>query len=319
MLIYTTAALACGFMVDLLFGDPQGWPHLVRAMGAWISRLERLLYPLAQKRRAGVYLVLLTVLPAFFLPLFLLWCAFQLSPWLYFGLETLFCWQLLATRSLQQESGRVFNALQRGDLAAARLALSMIVGRDTEQLDAAGISRAAVETVAENTCDGVVAPLFYLALGGVPLACLYKAVNTMDSMVGYRNARYLDFGRCAARLDDVLNWLPARLSALLIICAAALSRMDVAGAWRIWRRDRHKHASPNSAQSEAAMAGALGLRLAGDASYFGVIHHKPWIGDALRQIVPQDIRCAHQLLYLAALLMLVLVLLSRGVMLLATI
>jgi adenosylcobinamide-phosphate synthase len=204
---------------------------------------------------------------------------------------------------------RVYERLKAEDLAGARWAVSRIVGRDTAGLDAGGVARAAVETVAENTADGVIAPLWYLALGGAALGCFYKAVNTMDSMVGYKNEKYLHFGRTAARLDDVLGFLPARLSALLLIAAAALLGFDAANAARVWRRDRRKHDSPNSAQSEAACAGALGLRLGGPAFYAGRLEDKPAIGDALRPsgIEAEDIVRANRLLYAAAFLMFVIV------------
>jgi adenosylcobinamide-phosphate synthase len=205
----------------------------------------------------------------------------------------------------------VYEALRTGTLADARKAVSMIVGRDTDVLDEAGVTRAAVETVAENTSDGEVAPLFYIMLLGPLGGCLYKAVNTMDSMVGYRNRRYEHFGTCAARLDDVMNYIPARLSALLMIAGTALCGMDAGNARRIWKRDRRKHASPNSAQTEAVMAGALRVRLAGDAQYFGEIHRKPYIGDDIRPIEAEDIRRSHRLLYLTSALMFALAVLGR--------
>ncbi|MBQ8078735.1 MAG: cobalamin biosynthesis protein CobD, partial [Oscillospiraceae bacterium] len=185
-------------------------------------------------------------------------------------------------------------------------AVSMIVGRDTAVLDEAGILRAAVETVAENTSDGVTAPLFYMAFGGAVGGLFYKAANTMDSMIGYRNETYAEIGRFTARLDDVLNYLPSRLTALLMIAACPCLGFDARQAWRIWRRDRRCHASPNSAQTESACAGALHLRLAGDAQYFGQVHHKPYIGDDDRPIEPEDIRRANRLMYAASGMMLLL-------------
>ena len=190
----------------------------------------------------------------------------------------------------------------------------MIVGRDTDALDAAGVTRAAVETVAENASDGVAAPLFYTLLGGAALGCLYKAANTMDSMVGYKNERYLDFGRAAARLDDALNFIPARLCAWVMIFAAWLCGMDAGNALRIYRRDKRSHASPNSAHTEAVMAGALRVRLAGDAYYFGKLCKKPYIGDAQRPIEEADILRAHKLLYVTAYLLLMLALAFRGIL-----
>ena len=203
---------------------------------------------------------------------------------------------------LAQESTNVYRQLEKDDLPAARKAVSRIVGRDTEKLTREGVTKAAVETVAENASDGVIAPLFYMMLGGAPLALTYKAVNTMDSMVGYKNEKYLNFGRAAAKLDDAANYLPSRIAALLWIAAAALTGNDAKGAWRIWRRDRRNHASPNSAQTESACAGALGVQLAGPATYFGEYYDKPTIGDAARAIEPKDILRANRMMRVASVL-----------------
>ena len=220
--------------------------------------------------------------------------------------ESVLCYYLLAARCLQKESTKVQRALAAGDIPAARSAVSMIVGRDTAVLDGAGITRAAVETVAENTTDGVTAPLLSMALGGAITGFFYKACNTMDSMIGYRNERYADLGRFAAKLDDVLGYLPSRLTALVMIAVSPLAGLSAKRAWRIWRRDVRKHASPNSAQTESACAGALGVRLAGDAWYFGQLCRKPFIGDDLRPIEPQDIARANVLMYLTSSAVLVL-------------
>ena len=311
MLAYDAAALALGFALDLLLGDPHGWPHLVRGYGALITWLEKLLYPMKNKRLAGGILTAAVALTGAVAPAALLYFAWRLSPWCYLALGAVLNWQCLAARSLQRESLPVYRALQGGSLERARAAVSRIVGRDTAALDEAGVARAAVETVAENTSDGEVAPLFFMMLLGPAGGCLYKAVNTMDSMIGYRNERYLDFGRCAARLDDVCNYLPARLAAVLMIAAAKICGMDAKNAARIWRRDRRRHASPNSAQTEAVMAGALNVRLAGDAWYFGQKHEKPYIGDDLRPIEAEDIRRSHRLLWGTSWLMLALVLAER--------
>ena len=306
-----TAALLLGFGLDLLLGDPHGWPHLVRWFGAVIARLEKWFYPLGSKRLGGVLLVIGTILIGAGVPAAVLYGAWRLNRWVYLALATVLVWQCLAAKSLRDESLRVYDALKTGTLADARRAVSMIVGRDTEVLDEAGVTRAAVETVAENTSDGEVAPLFWMMLLGPLGGCFYKAVNTMDSMVGYRNERYERFGTCAARLDDVMNYIPARLSALLMIAGSGLCGLDAKSAWRIWRRDRRNHASPNSAQTEAVMAGALNVRLAGDAQYFGVVHKKPTIGDDIRPIEVEDIRRSHRLLYVTSALMLVLALVER--------
>ena len=312
LLICSTLALCVGFLLDLLIGDPQKWPHIVRGMGLLIKGLERALYPLQNKRWGGILLSLIALFVCTAIPTALLYFAFQASPWLYFALEALLVWQCLATRSLWVESNKVYTALNDHDIGKARLALSMIVGRDTGSLNEADIARATVETVAENISDGIVAPLFYIMLGGAAAGCMYKAVNTLDSMIGYKNERYLDFGRFAAKLDDALNFIPSRLAALLMIVAARLCHMDAKGAYRIWRRDRRNHASPNSAQTEAVMAGALGIRLTGDAYYSGKLYEKPTIGDDQRPIIATDICHSHKLLVVTALFMLLLTVLLRG-------
>ena len=304
-------ALAIGFALDLVVGDPHWLPHPIRLVGRLISGLERILrrvFPATPKgeRAAGVVLVVLVCTISTACAIALLVLCGMASPWLALAVESIMCYQMLATKALKDESMKVYDALAAGDLAAARSAVSMIVGRDVERLDAAGVTRAAVETVAENASDGVVAPLLFMAVGGAPLGVFYKAVNTMDSMVGYRNEKYRYFGTAAARFDDVLNFVPARLSGVLMVCAASITRLDAKGAWRIFLRDRRKHASPNSAHTEAACAGALDIALAGDAWYFGKLVEKPTIGDALRPVEAADIVRANRLLYATASLSLVL-------------
>lgn len=217
-------------------------------------------------------------------------------------------------RDLKKESKNVYETLTGDTIENARLAVSRIVGRDTQSLSVEGVTKAAVETVAENFSDGVVAPMVYLLLGGAPLALCYKAINTMDSMVGYKNTQYLYFGRAAAKLDDIANYLPSRIAALLWVAAAALTGNDARNAWRIWRRDRRNHASPNSAQTESACAGALNVQLAGPAYYFGEYYKKPTIGDAVRPIEPEDIRRANRMMYAESLLALALGLVIRGIL-----
>ncbi|MDR2394550.1 MAG: adenosylcobinamide-phosphate synthase CbiB [Treponema sp.] len=296
--LYSTVALGLGFMLDLIFGDPQGFPHIVRLFGFLISTLERLLWnEKGNNRLNGLVFTLLVLFLCSGIPFLLLFFAYRFHPVLGFFTETFFCYQCISVKDLRVESERVYNALKAGDLEGARFAVSRIVGRDTERLDEAGVTRATVETVAENTSDGVGAPLFYMALGGGAAACFYKAANTMDSMVGYKNNRYIHFGCAAARLDDVLNFLPSRLSALAMIAAAFMVRYDGKGAFRIWRRDRRKHPSPNAAQTEAACAGALGLRLSGPAYYHGVCEGKPEIGDPIHRIEEKDIKRSITLLY----------------------
>lgn len=304
-------AALCGFVIDLLLGDPAWMPHPVVFMGRCISALEKLLrriFPKTPKGELAGGVILAAVLPLGTLAFtgLCVWGLGLVHPVLGFALQVLWCWQALAAKGLRQESENVRRALDTGTLDDARKAVSRIVGRDTAALSREGVIRAAVETVAENFSDGVVAPLFWMLIGGAPLALAYKAVNTMDSMVGYKNDRYLYFGRAAAKLDDAANWLPSRLAALLLVAAAPLTGQNAKRAFAIWRRDRRKHASPNSAQTESAMAGALGVRLAGPASYFGKVHQKPWIGEDTRPIEPQDITRAGRMLYAGSALALVL-------------
>ena len=302
-------ALLIGFGIDLIVGDPHGLPHPVVGIGKLISLLERrfrALFPRTARGEmfAGACIWLCTVLVSAGLPVLILYGAQRVSVYLRLVLESVMCWQVLAVRSLREESMRVYAALQTGSLSAAQQAVSMIVGRDTARLDAAGVTRAAVETVAENTSDGVIAPLLYLALGGAPLGFFYKAVNTMDSMLGYKNDKYMYFGRFAARLDDVVNFIPARISAYLMIAAAFIGgrQFDGKNAYRIFKRDRFNHASPNSAQTESVCAGALRVQLAGDAVYFGKLVKKKYIGDGLREIEYEDIKRANRLMYITAFL-----------------
>jgi len=301
------AAILCGFFLDLLLADPAWMPHPVVWMGRCITALERALrrrLPHTQKGELWGGAALAFCLPAGTL-LFsgaVCFAARTVHPALGFAVQTLWCWQALAVRGLAKESKNVWRCLTANDLPAARAAVARIVGRDTQNLSAEGVTKAAVETVAENFSDGVLAPLFYLLLGGAPLGLCYKAVNTMDSMVGYKNERYLYFGRAAAKLDDAANYLPSRLAALFFIAAAALTGQNAKNAWRIWRRDRRRHASPNSAQTESACAGALGVQLAGPATYFGQLYDKPTIGDPLRPVEPDDILRANRMLYAASVL-----------------
>ena len=298
-------ALLIGFCLDLLLGDPHWAPHPVRAIGALIAGLEKLLRKMLPKSPAGeltggVALVLLTLAIPTGLTVLLLWACNLVSPWLALAVESLLSYQLLATKSLAAESRKVYDALKTGDLDKARYAVSMIVGRDTASLDEAGVARAAVETVAENASDGGIAPLIFLAIGGAPLGMFYKAANTMDSMVGYKNDQYLYFGRAAAKFDDILNLIPARVAGVLMCLGGAAAGYDGKNAWRIFIRDRKNHKSPNSAHTEAACAGALQLRLAGPNYYFGQLVDKPYIGDDQRPIEPLDILRSGRILYATA-------------------
>ena len=297
----TVWAVLGGFVLDALFGDPAWLPHPVVYMGKAISKLEKFLRPRLSKTPQGELLG--GAIVAFCLPVgtFLLtglvcWGAARLHPLLGLAVQMFWCGQALAARGLVQESTNVYKELKKPDLPGARKAVSRIVGRDTAELTAEGVTKAAVETVAENASDGVIAPLLYMLIGGAPLALTYKAINTMDSMLGYKNEKYLYFGRVPAKLDDVANYIPSRLAGLLWVAAAAFTHNDAKGAWKIWRRDRRTHASPNSAQTESACAGALGVQLAGPAYYFGEYYAKPTIGDALRPIEPEDILRANRMM-----------------------
>lgn len=308
-MVQSLAALIIGSILDFILGDPRGLWHPVQGIGWVISRLERILrriFPSGKTRErwAGGLLVILTLLISVGLPALLLFLLSSIHPLLSFLLSCIFCWQMLAAKSLRVESMKVQEALEQEGLEAGRRAVSMIVGRDTRDLTEEGVIKAAVETVAENTSDGVTAPLFYMILAGPLGGIAYKAVNTMDSMVGYKNETYQYFGTCAARLDDAANFIPARLSALFMIAAAFLAGYDGKNAWRIFKRDRKKHKSPNAAHTEAVMAGALNVRLAGDAWYFGKLFKKPFIGDDIRPVERQDIARACRLEYATALLQL---------------
>lgn len=310
MILYHMLSFFAGFVLDLMLGDPYWLPHPVRTIGKLIAKLEAGL--LRQKdgtartrdeeRRAGRILVIMVLILTGGISFLILCIAYILHPALGIVTESLMSYQILAAKCLKQESMKVYSRLKEQDLPGARKAVSMIVGRDTDILDDTGVAKAAIETVAENLSDGVIAPMLYLAVLGPVLGLLYKAVNTMDSMVGYKNEKYLYFGRAAAKLDDAVNYAPARLSAALMIAAAFLAGKDFdeRRALMIYKRDRYKHASPNSAQTEAVMAGALGIRIAGDASYFGEIVKKPYIGDEVRAVEYEDIVRANKLLYLSA-------------------
>ena len=312
---YHIIAFIAGFVLDLLIGDPHFIPHPVRLIGSLISFLDKRLnsdvkYNSSEneanltKYKRGVLLVFTVIFVTFAVSVIILVAAYSIN--LYAGViaEAVMTWQILATKCLRVESMRVYDALSTDGVDAGRRAVSMIVGRDTSVLDEAGVTRAAVETVAENTSDGVIAPMLYTAIGGPVLGFVYKAVNTMDSMLGYKNDKYMYFGRFAARLDDVVNFIPARISAYLMIGAAFIGgrQFDEKNAYRIFKRDRFNHASPNSAQTESVCAGALRVQLAGDAVYFGKLVKKKYIGDGLREIEYEDIKRANRLMYITAFL-----------------
>lgn len=301
-MIYGTIALAAGFLIDLLVGDPRWLYHPICFIGKLIAFLEKGIRKIFPKTHKGELLgggmeVLFVCILCGGIPFVILHILYQIHPFLGLLLETFWCYQLLAAKSLKTESMKVYDRLKNGTLKEARYAVSMIVGRDTQELSEEGVIKATVETVAENTSDGSIAPMFYMALGGAPLMFLYKGINTMDSMLGYKNEKYLYFGRCAAKLDDAANYLPARISGILMIAASYLLGMDGKNAAGIYFRDRKNHASPNSAQTESVMAGALNVQLAGNACYFGKLYEKPTIGDPTRPVEAEDIRRSNRLLY----------------------
>lgn len=310
---YHIFAFIAGFVLDLLIGDPHFIPHPVRLIGSLISFCDKRLncdagYNISEKKlnlikyKRGMLLAFTVIFATFAMSVIIIVAAYSIN--LYAGViaEVVMTWQILATKCLRVESMRVYDALRTDGVDAGRRAVSMIVGRDTSVLDAAGVTRAAVETIAENTSDGVIAPMLYTAIGGPVLGFVYKAVNTMDSMLGYKNDKYMYFGRFAARLDDVVNFIPARISAYLMIAAAFIGgrQFDGKNAYRIFKRDRFNHASPNSAQTESVCAGALRVQLAGDAVYFGKLVKKKYIGDSLREIEYEDIKRANRLMYITA-------------------
>ncbi len=311
---YHMLAFFLGFLLDLILGDPYCLPHPVRLIGKLIAKGEKMLLfqngtERNQKKefRRGLVLVVLVLVCTVLMAAFILFLAYWLNPYIGVVVELIMTYQILATKCLKVESMKVYVCLKNNDLEAARKAVSMIVGRDTQNLSEEGVAKAAVETVAENTSDGVIAPMIYTAIGGPILGLLYKAVNTMDSMIGYKNDKYLYFGRAAAKLDDFVNYIPSRISAYVMIVAAFLGGKPFSGknAYYIYHRDNRNHASPNSAQTEAVCAGALGIQLGGDASYFGKIVKKPYIGDSLRKaknaaITYEDIKYANQLMYITA-------------------
>ncbi len=301
--ILTLAAVFAGFGVDCLLGDPI-WilPHPVILIGKLISFSEkklRKLFPGTSRGElaAGAVMAAMVPLISAGVSFGILWLCFHIHFLLYFAVCTMMCWQIFAARCLQQEAAKVVKCLEEEGLPAARRQVGMLVGRDTDQLTEEQVLKAAVETVAENTSDGVIAPMFWMFLAGPVGGFFYKAINTMDSMVGYKNEKYLYFGRCAAKLDDVVNYIPARLSALGMILSAGILGYDRKNAARIWKRDKRKHASPNSAQTESVCAGALHIRLGGPASYFGVIHDKPTLGDPDRPVDRGDVRGSCRLMY----------------------
>ena len=313
--MYYSIPIIAAFILDMIIGDPQGMPHPVRYIGKLITRLSGdLRKKPGNERRKGVVLMIITVMTTFIIALAVTIAAYSLSTAAGIIVETVLCYFCIAAKDLCYESMKVYKDLEATDTENARYHLSWIVGRDTDILDENGIARAAVETVAENTSDGVTAPLFYMMIGGAPAAYTYKAINTLDSMVGYKNDEFIDFGRASSLTDDVVNYIPSRITALYMCAAAYILGMDGKAAYRVWKRDRRKHESPNSAQGEAAAAGALGIVLGGGAYYKGVFHERPLIGDSTREIEKEDIKRVNRLMYTASILFMLSAAALRGLM-----
>lgn len=314
LLLYQTYAIIIGFIIDFFVGDPHAIPHPVVAIGKLISFLDRKLRFGDRDRRdilRGVWTVLIVSAVSIAVPSFILFIMWKIHPLVYLAVNSIMCAQIVAARELVRECSAVERALEKGDVEGARKAVSYVVGRDTEALDKEDICRAAVETIAENGSDGVIAPLFWMFLSGAVGGFFYKAVNTMDSMLGYKNDKYLYFGRAAAKTDDFVNFIPSRISALLMIVSCPLCHLDGRNALRIFRRDRFKHKSPNAAQTESVFAGALNVRLNGPAFYGGVLHEKEYLGDDTRPIASADIKRAGHLMYTASFMMLIIGVLFR--------
>jgi len=301
--------IVMGYIADLIFGDPYWFPHPVRFIGRFISSFENLLRRLVHsetsEKIAGFILTGVTVVISYLVVWILLKISLSVSTLLFHIVNIFFIYTVLATRCLGDEAKKIYRYLINGDINNARKGLSYIVGRDTEKLDVQGICRAVIETVSENTSDGIVAPLFYLFLGGVPLAMAYKAINTLDSMVGYKNERYINMGMASARLDDIANFIPARLTSFLIAIASFITGLNPRRSLSIMLRDGRNNPSPNSGYPEASMAGALGVRLGGPSSYGGQIVEKPYIGDPEDTVTPEHIILSTRVMYVTSLLALI--------------
>ena len=300
-------AMLAGFLIDCVLGDPVSIPHPVVLIGKAISYFEKRYreeFPKTEEgeRKAGLCMNLTVLLLTALLSSALVYISKAISPWLCFAVCTVMSWQIFAAKCLADEAKKVLKALREEGLDAGRKQVGMLVGRDTENLTEEQVVKAAVETVAENASDGVIAPMFWMLLFGPIGGFVYKAVNTMDSMVGYKNDKYIYFGRFSAKLDDVFNYIPSRISALAMIGAAYIGGFDGKNAARIWKSDRRNHSSPNSAQTESACAGALRVQLGGNAYYFGKLYEKPTMGDPERKIEGDDINRACRLMYIASII-----------------
>lgn len=288
-------------LMDLIVGDPYNMPHPIRLIGSYINLFEKTIRKTCKSskalRIAGVLLTISTLLISYGLVYIILDFSEAINQWFSFVLSAILMYYCIAGRCLHKEAYKIMNALLQNDLPEARKLLSYIVGRDTDRLDEKDIGRGVIETVSENTSDGIIAPLFYMFIGGAPFAMAYKAINTLDSMVGYKNDRYRDFGWASAKLDDIANYIPARLTALFMVIGAFMLSMNYKNSFRIVLRDGRKHLSPNSGYPEAAAAGALGIMLGGNNYYFGKLVVKPTIGDKTKSIKAKDIKQMVKLMY----------------------
>ncbi len=303
-------SLIIGYILDLIVGDPQGYPHPIRLIGKLIENVEKFLRIKCRSRedeiKAGALIWIIVVSASFIIPFFILYAAAKINLILYIVVESVMCYYILAVKSLKDESMKVYYALKNSNIDEAKHYLSFIVGRDVESLGNSSIIKAAVETVAENTADGVIAPMIYIMIGGAPLGFLYKGINTLDSMIGYKNEKYMNIGKFSAIADDVFNFIPARIAALVMILASFILKMDYRNAYKIYKRDRYNHKSPNSAQTESVCAGALNLMLGGNSYYGKIMVEKPTIGDNNREAEAEDIKRANKLMYTTSILCLIL-------------
>lgn len=304
--------LIFGYILDLILGDPYNFPHPIRLIGNLITYTEKLLRKLFKNELlSGILMLIIVTGISVIIPTLILKIAYKIHLIVGIIVESIMCYQMLATKCLKDESMKVYNSLKDGDLELSRKNVSMIVGRDTKNLDTTGVTKATVETIAENTSDGIIAPMLYMAIFGAVGGFFYKSVNTLDSMIGYKNDKYLYFGRASAKTDDILNYIPSRISAIIVILASAILKLDYKSAFKIWKRDCRNHPSPNSAQTESAFAGALNVQLAGDMYYFGKLHHKQTIGDDIRPIQIEDIKIANRILYTTSFIGLILSVIVR--------
>lgn len=302
-------SLVLGYILDLIIGDPQGFFHPIRLIGKLINNVENRLRTSCKsskdERRAGAVLWFIVILTSFIVPFLILYVISKISIIFAIILESIMCYYILATKSLKDESMKVYYALKKNNLQEAKKFLSYIVGRDVDSLNESSVSKAAVETIAENTSDGVIAPMLYIMIGGAPLGFMYKAINTLDSMVGYKNEKYINLGKFSAIADDVANYIPARISAYIMILASFLLKMNYKNAYKIYKRDRYNHNSPNSANTESVCAGALNIMLGGDNYYGGKLVHKKTMGDNIREVEVEDIYIANKLMYVTSMVCLI--------------